>query len=144
MTGATNKIYELYSKCYNLKHVIWEEDIPSATIPEYVQIHKVCCLLTNFINEHILVHFEQFCANKNSSYCSRYCVEYMSFTPIGDISYTQYKAVFNQIMLELNNLRVMIINKDIVPHNAETREHHEKCLRFLHYIEENFNFSDNK
>lgn len=140
MTEATNKIYRLYSKCYNLKHMIWEEDIPSPTVPDYVQIHDMCQQLINYINTDILSYFEQFCMRYNSPYCRSHCVGYMSFTPKGDIDDAQYKSVLNQIMPKLNNLRTMIINKDIVPKNPEQKEHHEKCIQFLHYIERHFDF----
>lgn len=45
---------ELRAKIEKLRYLVWEEDIPSPTIPEYIEHHKSIQKILEFIDQELL------------------------------------------------------------------------------------------
>lgn len=45
---------EILEKVKELRHLIWEKDIPSPTCPEYQEWHEACQSFLSFIDREIL------------------------------------------------------------------------------------------
>ena len=113
-----SKIEELYIKTHNLRCMIYDHDIPSPTIPDYIKRHELFSSYMKYMINQIFPLFHTSYGNNGRKFNIENLDKFL-------------KDYYDKI----TELRSLMFNNDVRnPRNPEQAEYHGIVIEFVNFI----------